>query len=88
MLLTALATFLVLAGCEVLLFASVQSSLTGSSGPVGNIIYVLLLFVVPVFNLFASWYAGRRICVWLWPDMVAEAEEQPARRRLARQQQF
>jgi hypothetical protein len=87
MLLTALATFLLLAGVEVLVFAGLQAWLAAVLGPAGAVLSTLLMVALPVFNLFVSWYAARRICLLLWPDLARDAEQKPAqRRRLVGQQ--
>jgi hypothetical protein len=86
MLLTALATFLVLAGGEVLIFASVQAWLAHLLGPAGTTLATVLMVALPIVNVFVSWYAARRICALLWPDL--ETEEKPTRRRIVGQHQL
>jgi hypothetical protein len=88
MLLTALATFLVLTGVEAVVFASGEAWLAHLLGPGGSALATVLVMALPIINIFVSWYAARRICVLLWPDVVSEkTDEQPTRRRLAGQHQ-
>ena len=89
MLLTALATFLVLTGVEVVLFASTETWLAHLLGPAGAAAATLLMAALPVANIFLSWYAARRICVLFWPDVADErADHRPTRRRLVGQHQL
>jgi hypothetical protein len=89
MLLTALATFLVLTGVEVALFASAQAWFAHLLGPAGAVLATLLMAALPIANIFLSWYAAKRICVLFWPDVANEkAQNQPTRRRLVGQHQL
>jgi len=88
MLLTALATFLVLAGAEVLLFASAQAWLAHLLGPASAVLATLMMFALPIVNVFVSWYAARRVCVLFWPDLVTERDDKPTRRRIVGQHQL
>ena len=88
MLLTALATFVVLAGAEVLLFASVQAWLAHLLGPAGMALATVLMVALPIVNVFISWYVARRIGALLWPDLVTETDEKPTRRRIVGQHQL
>lgn len=92
MLLTALATFLVLTGVELALFASAQAWLAHLLGPAGAVLATLLMTALPIANIFLSWYAAKRICVLFWPDLANEksekTENRPTRRRLVGQHQL
>jgi len=84
MLLTALATFLVLIGAEALLFASEQAWLAHMLGPAGAVLATVLMIAFPIANIFVSWFVARRI----FAGFATKPQDRPTRRRIVGQHQF